>query len=356
MEDSYRHFRPKVAYGSEGKFLAAWSSDMSAGSDDSDLSVQLRAFSANGVARQAEVQVNTYTTGNQGSPDLAALADGTFLVSWGGGGVRGQRMMVVEEPCAPGATTLCLNQERFRVDMEWRDFEGRIGTAQAVSSSSDDSGLFWFFDENNWEVLVKVLDGCAINDQFWVFAAATTNVEYTLRVTDTITGESQTYFNPRGNPSPAITDTQALGGCQAVPARSNRRRPRAVPSVPARVDGGAGCSDSATSLCLNDSRFELTVEWTDSGANMGQGQRAPLRSDDSGLFWFFDENNWEILVKVLDGCAVNDHFWVFAAASTDVEYRLEVRDTETGEIRRYLNPLGTAAPAITDTGAFAVCP
>ena len=33
-------------------------------------------------------------------------------------------------------------------------------------------------------MLIKVLDGCTVNNRFWVFAAATTNFEYRLRVTD----------------------------------------------------------------------------------------------------------------------------------------------------------------------------
>ena len=62
------------------------------------------------------------------------------------------------------------------------------------------------------------------------------------------------------------------------------------------------------------------------------------------------------MVKILDGCGFNDHFWVFAAATTNVEYTLSVTDTQTGITKQYFNPLGTAAAAITDTGAFATCP
>ena len=72
--------------------------------------------------------------------------------------------------------------------------------------------------------------------------------------------------------------------------------------------------------------------------------------------WFFTPNNWEMLVKVLDGCSLNGHFWVFAAATTDVEYVLRVTDMQTGAVREYSNPLGNAAAAITDTSAFSACP
>ncbi|MCP3961636.1 MAG: hypothetical protein GY719_27665 [bacterium] len=67
---------------------------------------------------------------------------------------------------------------------------------------------------NNWEMLVKVLDGCAINDRVWVFAAATTDVEYTLRVTDTVTGVEKLYPNVAGNAAAAVTDTEAFDACQ----------------------------------------------------------------------------------------------------------------------------------------------
>ena len=83
----------------------------------------------------------------------------------------------------------------------------------AVSCTTADSGLFWFFDPNNWEMMVKVLDGCALNGHYWVFAAATTTVEYTLTVTDTLTGETAVYHNPLGTRAVAINDTDALAVC-----------------------------------------------------------------------------------------------------------------------------------------------
>jgi hypothetical protein len=55
-----------------------------------------------------------------------------------------------------------------------------------------------------------MLDGCSLNDRFWVFYAATTNVEFTVTVTDTETGRQKQYFNPLGTPAPPIQDTQAF--------------------------------------------------------------------------------------------------------------------------------------------------
>jgi hypothetical protein len=73
---------------------------------------------------------------------------------------------------------------------------------------------------------------------------------------------------------------------------------------------------------------------------------------DTGYFWFFAPDNAEILLKVLDACAINGHFWVFAAGLTDVEVELTVTDTEGGAERVYRNPLGRPYELVRDVQAF----
>lgn len=122
---------------------------------------------------------------------------------------------IEEAPCEPDQTTMCLHGDRFRVEVEWRNFEGQTGLGRVVPFGSNGSGLFWFFEPENWEMLVKVLDACwADNPRFWVFAAATTDVEYTLRVTDTQAGVVWQRTNALGKASPAITDTDAFATCE----------------------------------------------------------------------------------------------------------------------------------------------
>lgn len=121
-----------------------------------------------------------------------------------------------------------------------------------------------------------------------------------------------------------------------------------------RVAGACRGSDAV--LCLGNGRFALEVEWEDFDDGRGSGQVVPGASDDSGLFWFFAPSNWELLIKVLDGCAVNGHHWVFVAATTNVAYTLTVTDTETDQQWSTTNPSGQPAPAVTDTTAFETCP
>lgn len=115
--------------------------------------------------------------------------------------------------CTPDDTTLCLNQGRFQVRLAWRRPNGETGVGHAVPFGSDDSGLLWFFTASNWEMLIKVLNGCGLNQRYWVFFAAVTNVQFTLTITDTDTGVSKTYENPQGMTAQTKTDTGAFATC-----------------------------------------------------------------------------------------------------------------------------------------------
>ena len=125
--------------------------------------------------------------------------------------------------------------------------------------------------------------------------------------------------------------------------------------VVSQTDFEPTCAPGPTNLCFQDYRFKVTATWTTPGGT-GTAKSVPAASNVSGNLYFFDPENWEILVKVLDGCAINGHFWVFSAAATDLGWDLTVEDTESGETWSMSNPLGQRSPAITDTEAFATCP
>ena len=59
-------------------------------------------------------------------------------------------------------------------------------------------------------MIAKVLDGCSINSNFWVFAAGLTNVNVTMVVEDTATGSAKTYMNPQGQAYQPLQDTSAF--------------------------------------------------------------------------------------------------------------------------------------------------
>lgn len=101
--------------------------------------------------------------------------------------------------CVPDLTTLCLNQGRFKVQVGWSvPSQGTSGAGTAVVLTGD-TGYMWFFSSNNVELVVKVVDGRAFNEHFWVFYGALSDVAYTITVTDTQTGVVRTYVNTQGN-------------------------------------------------------------------------------------------------------------------------------------------------------------
>lgn len=284
--------------------------------------------------------------------------------------VSGSTLLAPIAACTPSATRACLNGGRFKVEVKWKDFGGVQGSGQVVPFGSADSGLYYFFSANNWEMLVKVLNGCGINNRFWVYAAATTNVEYTLFVTDTASGRTQAYFNPLGTAAAAITDGSAFDTC-GTPFTSGENAyawepqpilPLVLPaslaetSAAPEVEPRATCTDTATALCVQGERFKVEVTWADFVGANGSGQVVPAGTSDSGLFYFFSPNNWELLVKVLDGCSINNRVWVLAAATTTVQYTLKVTDMNNpGSPKTYSNALGVASPAFIDLDAFAAC-
>lgn len=122
------------------------------------------------------------------------------------------------------------------------------------------------------------------------------------------------------------------------------------------------CTPDATTLCLpEDNRFEVKVHWetAQGGGGQGDGFAVPLDSlniKKGGIFYFRDPENPEFLVKIINGCGLNNRYWVFYAATTNVGFDLTVRDTEANAIKVYTNPDVHPASTITDTQAFATCP
>lgn len=117
----------------------------------------------------------------------------------------------------------------------------------------------------------------------------------------------------------------------------------------------AACGTDPAELCLGSGRFKVTATWRiPQGASNGA---LPIAlSADTGYFWFFSSSNVEVVIKVLDGCGFNGHYWVFATGLTDVGVELKVTDTQAGLTRTYTNSQGVRFAPIQDISAFATCP
>lgn len=117
----------------------------------------------------------------------------------------------------------------------------------------------------------------------------------------------------------------------------------------------APCVADDDTLCLVSGRFQVEIDWRFGNGTSGQGKVLSL-TDQSGVMYFTNPNNLELLLKILNGCTINQHYWVFYAATTNQELVITVTDTQTGDAKTYTNTLGVAALPVQDTGAFATCP
>lgn len=305
-----------------------------------EILVTLAADAAPGAAVDLILAAGTTALSNGDGSRIENVAAGNLDLANG-------TVTVLGEACTT-ETILCLSDDRFRLEVNWRDFNGNTGVGRPVVLTRD-SGYFWFFNRDNVEIVVKTLDARAINGFFWVFYGSLTNVEFSLTVTDVVTGASKEFGNELGGFA-SVGDTEALpgeGSLAPVPLHAV-----AVPEpIEKTAKGAAGsCTADAATLCLLDDRFELRLDWRDFDGNGGTGRAIPLTRE-TGYFWFFNADNVEIVVKTLDARSINGHFWVFYGALTNVEFTLTVTDTVTGDVREFSNRLGRFA-SVGDTQAF----
>jgi len=357
-------YEPSVAVDWAGNAVVSYSSIQEG--EDLREDVYIRAYRADGTALGEQVMLNQQVPGPQDKSSVTLSDAGTGAASWhsfqlfapfnGSEDVLARRFSL---PCLAGETTLCLQGGRFLVRALYETAAGARGFGQSIELSPD-SGGFWFFAEDNFELLVKVVNGCDWNGRFWIYAAGLTDVEVRLVVTDTWTGAVETYTNPQGTAFVPVQQIEQFATCAAVepvgfavealPVRARLRTAPAAGAAP-----GAACVPDATRLCLNGGRFRASATWTAFDGSSGSGIAAAL-ADDSGLFWFFDPEILELAVKVIDGCDLNQRFWVYAAGLTNVAVTLTVEDTERGVTWQRSTALAEPFPPILDSAAFATCP
>jgi hypothetical protein len=356
---------PAIATDAEGHLFVLWSDGAAALRGqllNSDLTPSGGVFQVNDPAFPAT------------DPAVATTVTDGFAVAWTSGfefhfpfdpqpppvpgldgnsqGIAGRLFGPVR--CAAGGGVLCLGPGgQFQASVAWTNpATGESGNGHSLPLTAD-TGAFWFFGSDNLELMVKVLDGSAINFHDWVYAGALSNVEYTLTVTDILNGMTRSYHNPAGQFT-SLADVNAFNLPVFDPPVASPRE-RAVPPATATVDPIVGClpivSGPPTSLCLSSGHFTVSVQFTDPRTGLaGPATAVPLTAD-TGAFWFFDDSNLELMIKVLDGRAINGKFWVFYGALSDVDYTITVTRPETGEVKTYHNSRGTLA-SHADTQAF----
>ena len=111
----------------------------------------------------------------------------------GGGGGGGAT-------CTPDTYSLCLFNGRFKVQADYKDYSNTRGQAKAVAFTSD-TGYFWIFSDKNVEIVAKIVSFCDLpSKNYGFYAGGLTDIEVTLKVTDTKNNIYREYKNELNQP------------------------------------------------------------------------------------------------------------------------------------------------------------
>ena len=336
---------------------------------------------------------------NATSADVAALDAGgryDFRVrSFNSGGRSASNVVTIVLPaaeftdCVPSAPQITFGHG-YTVSMciEY-DRDGETVQADAVDYGlgSRESGLLYFFDQDNSEVLIKVLDACAVNNHRWVFVAPVTTLAFNLRVDETATGEYWEHKNPRGGATATTKSDITAFPCGAAAAitvvadgsgghdgvdlvdagfpaspvspRSSARvepasRPEVAVTQPIRGGEAADCEPQPVTTLRGGYTVNMCVEHIRDGETVVEEVKDyELDSEQSAILYFFQPDNAEVLVKVLDGCRINGHRWVFVAPVTTLAFNLSIEGPDGGTPWTHENRLDQTAAAKSDLKGFA---
>ena len=303
---------PDIAMHSDGRFAIVWQSDTSPG-NDTTRSVQVRRFSASGDPLAPDRQLNSITAQRQIEPRLAMdPSDASFLAVWRSEVSAGDDNDFSIQARGMRWNGIAATPSEFQVNLEVNDTQfdpnvANVGPKEyTVVWESEHTG-------NVTQSMRSVgLEGSLIGDEIDLSGSD-------LRPQDVSIGSN--------GAGVSRTVYKAAGLQDVVPVNRNGIRARRW-AHPCATGQPSGCVESPTTLCLTNDRFRVTANWRTRQGDTGQGQAQELTSD-TGYFWFFRPENVEMVIKVLDGCGLNQRFWVFAGGLTDVEVDIEVFDSRS---------------------------
>lgn len=192
-------------------------------------------------------------------------------------------------------------------NLRWRvPSTGQTGCGTAVPHLQD-TGHFWFFDSQNLELTCKVIDGYAVNQKYWVFCGALTNVEWWVEVRNNANSElpGKSYYNPPGQMA-SFADVSAVGhGANNSPyfvlakTECGHVQPAAVGSFLMQVrDPDGDVLDAQVRVLEGDSTaVQITTVW----------QGPITQNTETGVYLWFDvrvpstPGTYVLALEVADG-------------------------------------------------------
>ena len=192
---------PDIVFLPNDEFLVVWYGDGASGSDLLDFSIQGQRFSSDGTKIDEAFQVNTYSTGAQFMPSVAANSHGDFIVTWHSYGSSGSDSELGS-----------IQGQRFRHDGLKLGDEFQVNS---YTSSYQINAAVEFFQDNNF-IVAWQSNGSAETDtlqtsiqgQVFISDQVDLSVSQVDSVDPVVAGESLSYTVTVTNSGPS--DAQSV--------------------------------------------------------------------------------------------------------------------------------------------------
>lgn len=273
-------------------------------------------------------------------------------------GIVGQFQVTPVDFAAPEASKLYLFDDRFEVSATYVD---NRGLRQVATPFSIGRRAGWFSFRNpqqqNPELVVKMLDGRALTGSHWIFIASLSSLEFQVVVRDRLLGEERVFENPRGRlqsfvdlrpfpqkaGSPTLLEpfgTDAPLDTLLTELPDSSPEPLLSDSALTARSSEACVSDGQGQICLLD-RIQVTIDFGTGGPAPGAlpNLRSQIFSRAGGYYWLRHQDTPEVAVKALN--SNNGYYWLFVGGLTNRPFTVTFEDVFLGTSASYTNPGGT---------------
>jgi PKD repeat protein len=179
----------------------------------------------------------------------------------------------------------------------------------------------------------------------FTFSPSTPVTGQAVQFTDTSTGSPTSWSWNFGDGGTSMvqnpTHTFGSGTYQVSLTASNAGGSNTKTQTVVVSYGGGTCIPNGTTLCLMSNRFQVTGQYDTYSSSTFVNATATSFSDNTGFLTTVTVGNVDVVVKMVNFCALNNSWSAYIGGTTDLGVKITITDTNTGRVYTAANPLGT---------------
>jgi len=236
-------------------------------------------------------------------------------------------------------TNLFMLNRRFNVQVRYRNqfanppSEGLLTGQSLQASTLADTAVFWFDSPLIVELMVRVADARPFDNNFHIYLGGLSDVEFTITVTDTVTGKTVEYKKAAGSLVGQVDRKSFPTGSSLLE--------EGIDALIARTSTFAVAPNADTTTLRMLNRYDVRVRYRNQFASPIEegfllGRSITKVSTTETAVWYFNNpESVEWIVRFSDVRPFANRIDFFHGGMSDVEYTVEVTDTMTGAQRSY---------------------